>query len=287
LYKLRKADTVQFKLLELYRFEVQGSSYKGIKPMNGAYEIWTGGGKGLFTLRRFDGYYHTGDPRFAHIKNLSRDPHEALRKAQDYIRAEGHDLDDLDGFDPDRVVGLNTWGECDPMRQHSLNLIAKGTMPFGKYFGQAISDIPVEYFANWYLDGDIDSKRNDTAKEQIRLQVVDRRDEFMAVVEANKAAQVKREEALEAKRSKSSHVGEIGARIDITATITVVKAIDGFYGISYFTILEDSKGDVFKYVGSAELGAKGDLITMKATVKDHTDYDGVNQTVINRPKLSK
>ena len=33
LYKLRKADTVQFKLLELYRFEVQGSSYKGIKPM--------------------------------------------------------------------------------------------------------------------------------------------------------------------------------------------------------------------------------------------------------------
>ena len=34
LYKLVKADTVQFKLLKPYRFEVQGSRYKGIKPMN-------------------------------------------------------------------------------------------------------------------------------------------------------------------------------------------------------------------------------------------------------------
>ena len=30
---LGKADTVQFKLLKPYRFEVQGSRYKGIKSM--------------------------------------------------------------------------------------------------------------------------------------------------------------------------------------------------------------------------------------------------------------
>jgi len=252
------------------------------------YEIWTGGGKGMFTLRQFAGYYPDGSERLAHIKNLSRNPHEALRKAQDHIRAEGGDADSaLVAFDPNNVSSLNTWGECDPMRQHSLNLIAKGTMPCGKHFGQAIVDIPVEYFANWYLDGDIDTKRSDSVKEHIRLQVISRRDEFMAVVEANKAAQAQRETELEAKRSKSSHVGQTGDRIDITATITVVKAIDGFYGISYFTILENSKGDVFKYVGSAELGEKGQTITMKATVKDHAEYDGVNQTVINRPKLGR
>lgn len=252
------------------------------------YEICTGGGKGMFTLRQFAGYHHTGDPRFAHVKNLSRNPHEALRKAQDHIRAEGGDADSaLMAFDPEKVSGLNTWGECNPQRQADLDLIAKGTMPFGKHFGQAIVDIPVEYFANWYLDGDIDTKRSDSVKEHIRLQVISRRDEFMAVVEANKAAQAQRDAELEAKRSKSSHVGQAGDRIDITATITVVKAIDGFYGISYFTILENSKGDVFKYVGSAELGEKGQTITMKATVKDHAEYDGVNQTVINRPKLGR
>jgi len=242
----------------------------------------------MYTLRQLNGYHHDGSEFFAFVKNLSRDPHEALRKAQDHIRAEGGDVDTLlEDFNPEKVSGLNAWGECNPERQADLNLIAKGTMPFGKYFGQAISDIPIDYFANWYLDGDIDSKRSDTVKENIRLQVISRRDEFMAVVEANKAAQARRDAELEAKRSKSSHVGQAGDRIDITATITVVKAVDGFYGISYFTILENSKGDVFKYVGSAELGEKGQTITMKATVKDHTEYDGVDQTVINRPKLSK
>ena len=252
------------------------------------YEIWTGGGNGMYTLRQFNGYYPDGGERFAHVKNLSRDPHEALRKAQEHICAEGGDVDTLlEDFDPEKVSGLNTWGECNPQRQADLNLIAKGTMPFGKYFGQAISNIPVEYFANWYLDGDIDSKRSDTVKEHIRLQVIARRDEFMAFVEANKAAQAQRDAELEVKRSKSRHVGEIGDRIDITATITVVKAIDGFYGVSYFTILENSKGDVFKYVGSAELGEKGQTITMKATVKDHAEYQGVKQTLINRPKVER
>ena len=34
LCNLGKGDTVHYKLLKPYRFEVQGSRYKGIKPMN-------------------------------------------------------------------------------------------------------------------------------------------------------------------------------------------------------------------------------------------------------------
>lgn len=251
------------------------------------YVICTGAGNGMFTLRGLYDYAWDGTPRMSHVKNLSRDPHKALEKAREYIISQGDDIEGLAEFDPDNARDLNVWGECDADRQAQLRLIDKGVMPFGKHFGQAIVDIDIEYFANWYLNGDIDTKRSDTVKERIRLQVISRRDEFMAVVEANKAAQAQRDAEIEAKRSKSSHVGQAGDRIDITATITVVKAIDGFYGISYFTILENSKGDVFKYVGSAELGEKGQTITMKATVKDHTDYDGVNQTVINRPKLGR
>lgn len=256
--------------------------------MQAEYEIWTGGGNGMYTLRQLNGYYPDGGERFVHVKNLSRDPHEALRKAQEHIRAEGGDVDALlEDFNPEKVSGLNTWGECNPQRQADLNLIAKGTMPFGKHFGQDICDIPIEYFVNWYLDGDIDTKRSDTIKEHIRLQVIARRDEFMAVVEANNAAQAQREAEIEAKRSKSSHVGKIGDRINITAKISIRRVIDGFYGITYFHILENSEGDVFKYSGSADLGDKGDTITLKATVKDHAEYQGVKQTVINRPKLER
>ena len=253
--------------------------------MKNIFEIRTGGGKGMFTLRRFDGYYHTGEPRFAHVKNLSRDPHEALSKAQDYVRAEGEDVASaLEDFDPNNVSSLNAWGECDPMRQQSLNLIAKGTMPCGKYFGQAISDIPIDYFANWYLDGDIDSERSDTMKERIRLQVISRRDDFMAVVEANKAAQAQREADIEAKRSKSNHVGDVGQRIVIETTITFSKGFEGFYGTTFINSLEDAEGNVFIYRGNC-IGEKGDKLTLKATVKEHGEHDGVRQTVISRPKV--
>ena len=255
--------------------------------MQAEYVICTGAGRGMYTLRGLHGYHWDGTPRMGHIINLSRDPHQALEKARQYIISQGDSIEGLAKFDPDNVRNLNVWGECDAQRQQDLRLIDKGVMPFGKHFGEAISDIDIEYFAKWYLNFDVDTKRSDTVKERIRLQVLPRRDEFMAVVEANNAAQAQRDAEIEAKRSKSSHVGEIGDRIDITATITVVKVIDGFYGVSYFTILENSKGDVFKYFGSAELGDKGETITLKATVKDHDKYDEVKQTVINRPKLER
>ena len=253
--------------------------------MDNIFEICTGGGNGMFTLRRFDGYYHTGEPRFAHVKNLSRDPHEALRKAQDHIRAEGEDVcSALEDFDPNNVSSLNAWGECDPMRQAALDLIDKGTMTRGKYFGQAISDIPIEYFVRWYLDGDIDTKRSDTIKEHVRLQVLPRRDEFMAVVEADKVAQAQREAELEAKRSKSIHVGEVGQRIVIETTITFSKGFEGFYGTTFINSLEDADGNVFIYRGN-KLGDAGELVCLKATIKEHSEYNGVKQTIINRPKV--
>ena len=36
------------------------------------YEIWTGGGNGMYTLRQFNGYDSYGGERFAHIKNFIR-----------------------------------------------------------------------------------------------------------------------------------------------------------------------------------------------------------------------
>tara|TARA_Y100001937_G_scaffold13157_1_gene17212 strand:+ start:13346 stop:14143 length:798 start_codon:yes stop_codon:yes gene_type:complete len=263
--------------------------------LDAEYIICTGQGGGMFTLRCFYDHAWDGTPKMAHIKNLSRDPYEALQKARDYIVSQGGDPDGLFSgdvpvladFDPEKASKLNTWGECDPRRQHDLSLIAKGEMPFGKYSGQAIADIPIEYFANWYLDGDIDTKRSCTVKERIRLQLLSRRDEFMAVVDANASAEARRQAEIEAKRSQSMHVAKIGDRIDIRATIQVCKQIDGFYGISYFMILENKGGDVFKYVGSANLGDKGQTITLKATVKDHCEYDQVKQTVISRPKIQE
>lgn len=247
--------------------------------------IATGRGNGLFTLRQLDRYSHDGEPTHSHVKSLSRDPAVALQKAQAHIESAGYDpKSDLESFDPKNARDLTAWGECDPEQQQRIRLIERGVMPYGKHFGQRFDDIPVEYFANWYFDGDIDSERSDIVKERIRLQVICRRDDFMAVVEANKAAQAQREAEVEAKRSKSNHVGEVGQRILIETTITFSKGFEGFYGTTFINSLEDAEGNVFIYRGNC-IGEKGDKLTLKATVKEHGEYDGVRQTVISRPKV--
>ena len=57
------------------------------------------------------------------------------------------------------------------------------------------------------------------------------------------------------------------------------------YGTSYIHICTDADGNAFLYKGSAELGEQGATVTVKATVKEHGAYNGVAQTVINRPKV--
>ena len=48
--------------------------------------------------------------------------------------------------------------------------------------------------------------------------------------------------------------------------------------------LVDAQGNVFVYWGN-KLGNKGDVISLKATIKSHDVYKGVKQTIINRPKV--
>jgi len=62
--------------------------------------------------------------------------------------------------------------------------------------------------------------------------------------------------------------------------------IEGFYGTTYITIAHDEQGNAITYKGAGRLiGRKGETHTIKASVKDHTVYNGVKQTVIQRPKV--
>ena len=253
--------------------------------VNAQYFIATGKGNGIFTLRMHEGYDQDGEQKTVYVCNLSKDADAAILKAKSVIADRGDNPCELvETADSIKGHTFETWGECDPVRVANIKTAQNGVMPWGKYWGQQIALVPIEYFVNWMFYSNIDAPCSDLAKEAIRQHVLLRRDEFMEVVEANKAAEEKRQAEIEAKRNKSNHVGNIKDRIDITATITFVKSIDTHFGVSLLTILENDNGDVFKYFGSVDLGDKGDKITIKATVKDHAEYDGVKQTVITRPK---
>ena len=74
----------------------------------------------------------------------------------------------------------------------------------------------------------------------------------------------------------------------VTLTITVERIIvlnSEFYGNNYITIARDEQGNAITYKGKTSIGAKGETNTIKASVKEHTVYNGVKQTVIQRPKV--
>lgn len=56
--------------------------------------------------------------------------------------------------------------------------------------------------------------------------------------------------------------------------------MNGFYTAHRFA---DEAGNVFKYNGN-KIASEGDKITIKATIKAHTEWNGVKTTQVNRPK---
>lgn len=81
----------------------------------------------------------------------------------------------------------------------------------------------------------------------------------------------------------SQHIGTVGKREVFTLTINWVKYFEGAFGATYIHGLKDAAGNVVIYKGSKSLGEKGATVTVKATVKEHGERDGVKQTIISRP----
>lgn len=89
-------------------------------------------------------------------------------------------------------------------------------------------------------------------------------------------------------RANSQHIGNVGEKIVLTITVERIIVLKSeFYGDNYITIATDDKGNTITYKGKSEIGLKGETNTIKATVKEHTVYNGIKQTVVQRPKITK
>jgi hypothetical protein len=79
----------------------------------------------------------------------------------------------------------------------------------------------------------------------------------------------------------SAHVGAIGERLTLTLTVSFATSYESDFGTVNVVGLRDAAGNIFVQKGrwSAE---KGTTVTIKATVKEHGERDGVRQTIIAR-----
>jgi len=85
-------------------------------------------------------------------------------------------------------------------------------------------------------------------------------------------------------RANSTHVWAVGQRVTFGVTVRRVMVLDGFYGPAFLTIAHDQGGNIYISKG-AKWGNAGDTPTITATIKAHTERDGVKQNVIQRVKV--
>ena len=98
---------------------------------------------------------------------------------------------------------------------------------------------------------------------------------------------------LNASTSTSEYVGEIGKRLDFEVTykktVSFEKIKFSYYDSSYIHIhmFEDKDGNVLTWKTTNYIDAKRDtVIKLKGTVKEHTEYKGIKQTILTRCKIA-
>lgn len=97
-----------------------------------------------------------------------------------------------------------------------------------------------------------------------------------------KAREEKREAERAAAAASSDFVGTVGQRITIpAATAKLVTSWDGYYGTTFLYNFTDEAGNVYVWKSSKCVEIK-DGMTVKGSVKEHSEYKGVKQTVITR-----
>lgn len=86
-----------------------------------------------------------------------------------------------------------------------------------------------------------------------------------------------------AKTSPSNHVGAVGDRIKVEATLTRVVYVPNYDCYSHDFV--DKNGNVFNWFTSRKIGEVGEAVSVMGTVKNHNEFKGVKQTTLTRCKV--
>lgn len=98
---------------------------------------------------------------------------------------------------------------------------------------------------------------------------------------------LEREMAAKYQRDQPSDwFGEVGKREVFELTVLSTREMSGDYGLVTLVMFRDTAGNRAKWFCSGSCGFKvNSVVTVKATVKEHTDYKGCKQTGISRVAL--
>jgi len=250
------------------------------------YYISTGKKNALYTLRcRRDmagqaSFMADFMPDF-YVCTLAADEERAAEKATTYVDAMRERIGQTDDFkivldaDADREV-YKRRGNLSVRDTWNLDRIEAGYFPFGKHSGTPIAEAPESYVL-FFADK--------TREQQDNVIYAALAAACMGV--ALEKGWIAKRDAVRAERNavdlKSNYIGKVGERRDFTGeVITSFEKTDyerGSYWINKIRVGDD----IVCYIGGKSFGKPGDVVTFRATIKRHSEYQGVRSTQVNRP----
>jgi len=144
-----------------------------------------------------------------------------------------------------------------------IELIEQGLYPFGQYYNKPFASAAVSYL-QWLINTDF-TDCNDVIK-LLQIKVTEQCKHLLPNPDAT--------------------IGTVGKRETFNVKITRLIRCEGFYGVSYICtmVTPDNVVMVSKGAFAADVG---DTLTIKATVKEYSRYNGQMQTVIQRVAIVK
>lgn len=85
----------------------------------------------------------------------------------------------------------------------------------------------------------------------------------------------------------SQYVGEVGDKLEIACTsFSCISSWEGYYGPTFLYKFTDNDDNVYVWYASKSVNDEDRVTAIKGTVKDHSEFNGVKQTVLTRCKVS-
>lgn len=101
------------------------------------------------------------------------------------------------------------------------------------------------------------------------------------------AAYERKQKVQEIEKAESTHIGEIGSRISVkTSNFALVSSWEGIYGMTFLYKFTDADGNICIWYASKPVDNEESVIGVTGTVKDHSEYNDVKQTVLTRCKVT-
>lgn len=100
------------------------------------------------------------------------------------------------------------------------------------------------------------------------------------------AAYEKKENAHKAEVEASAHVGEVGDKLEINVTsFTCISSWENMYGVTFLYKFTDAENHTFIWYASKSVDNEDQVIKVKGTIKNHSEFQGIKQTVLTRCKV--